>query len=264
MSLIPLGDTAGKFLADDHSVPAISIAFTRFLLGAALVAPFISKAAAALFLDWRVWFRALLITGGITCIVTALSTEPLPNVFGAFFVGPIISYILSVTLLKEARSPLRAALLGIGFCGVLLVVKPGFGMTAGLGYAVLAGCFYGSFLTASRWLAHLGRPIDMLFTQLAISALITAPFGLLYMPPLTATLTTLGLLSALGSMLGNLLLLHAYRLAPASRLAPFVYFQLIAATILGWVFFADIPDSITLIGLFTLITSGFASALIRR
>ena len=65
-------------------------------------------------------------------------------------------------------------------------------------------------------------------------------------------------------MAGNLLLIVAYRMAPASTLAPFVYFQLIAATLLGWAVFNDWPDAITLIGLALLISTGIGSAILKR
>ena len=60
-------------------------------------------------------------------------------------------------------------------------------------------------------------------------------------------------------MLGNLFLILALRMAPASRLAPFVYFQLVAATALGWAVFGTLPDGLTLGGLAILLLSGLAS-----
>ena len=70
-------------------------------------------------------------------------------------------------------------------------------------------------------------------------------------------------LSALFSMLGNLILLYAYKLAPATRLAPLVYFQLLAAVILGWVFFDTLPAMLTWIGLLIVMGAGLASIRLR-
>ena len=64
-------------------------------------------------------------------------------------------------------------------------------------------------------------------------------------------------------MLGNLMLLYAYRIASATQLAPLVYFQLIAAVILGWVIFGDLPDSLTWAGLAVIIAAGLGSARLR-
>ena len=105
MCLIPAGDTAGKILGEAQGVHPVFIAWSRFAIGAILLAPFVTTAMPMrLFLDWRVWLRALLVVGGITSILTALRTEPMANVFGAFFVGPILSYFLSC-LLYTSPSP---------------------------------------------------------------------------------------------------------------------------------------------------------------
>lgn len=263
MALIPSGDAAGKLLGEAGVAPAFT-AWSRFALGAALLAPFVLHLTPArLFLDWRVWLRGLLIAGGIVSILTALRTEPIANVFGAFFVGPMVAYLLSVWLLREAFSAARVVLLVLGFLGVTLVVKPGFGMTPGLGFAVLAGVFYGAYLTASRWLADVARPRAMLISQLLVGALVLAPAGLPATPEITPRVGALTAASALGSMLGNLCLILALRMAPATRLAPFVYTQLIAATVLGWAVFGVWPDPLTLAGLGVVLVSGMATLALR-
>lgn len=264
MSLIPAGDMAGKLLTGTYGAAPIYLAWSRFALGLLMLMPFVPAAAWRLLANWRIWFRALLLAGGILSIQSALRTEPLANVFAAFFVGPILSYALSALLLREPVTMLRSALMLLGFGGVLLVVRPGFGGSPGLLLALLAGCFYGGFLTASRWLSPLGSPLALSLTQLAIAGLVLMPFGLSALPSFSPQVAALTLASALGSMLGNLLLLVAYARAPATRLAPLVYFQLAAATGLGWAVFGDLPDLWTWAGLSLVLGAGLASALLRR
>ena len=266
MSLIPLGDTAGKLLVTEHGFYPFFLAWSRFALGAVMVFCIMPRGQLdmRLFLDWRIWLRGLLITFGISSILTALQTEALPTVFGAFFVGPILSFFLSAWLLKEPITKAQTALLLVGFGGVMFVVKPGFGMTPGIGFAVLAGLCYGSFLTANRWLANVAPPRALLLSHMLIGTFVLAVPGLSHIPDFTMEITALTLLSAFASMAGNLLLIVAYRMAPASKMAPLVYFQLIAATLLGWAVFNDLPDTFTMIGLGVLIASGLGSALLKR
>jgi len=266
MSLIPLGDSAGKLLTTRHGASPVFVAWSRFAIGALLLVPFLERRHydARALVDGRAVFRGLLIVGGIVSILTALRTEPLPNVFGAFFAGPILSFVLSALLLREPVRAVQVALLALGFLGVLLVVKPGFGMTAGLGFAVLAGAFYGSYLTTSRWLADAWPPRTLLLSQLVTGTVVLAPFGLAALPAPSQGVAALVLLSAGASMAGNLLLILAYKIAPASRLAPFVYFQLAAATVYGIAIFGDVPDPVSWAGLTLLVISGFASLLLRR
>ncbi|WP_247716915.1 DMT family transporter [Gymnodinialimonas ceratoperidinii] len=270
MALIPAGDTAGKFLtAGLHSggtpVAPFFVAWSRFALGAIMVAPFVAHLVEPrLFADWRIWARALLVACGITSILTALSTEPIANVFAAFFVGPIVSWLLSVWLLREPFSTARFGLICLGFAGVLLVVKPGFGMTPGMGFAILAGMFYGGYLVMSRWISNVARPRALLFSQLVIGALIRTVPGLSAMPTLTVPVAGLTLVSAACSMLGNLLLIIAYRRAEASRMAPFVYTQLVWGTLFGALVFGALPDGLALAGIALLLISGLASLAIRE
>ena len=266
MSLVPLGDSAGKLLVDRHGAAPVFVAWSRFALGALLLLPFLESRhfRRAWFTDWRLGLRAAFIVGGIVSILTALRTEPLPNVFGAFFIGPLASYVLSVLLLGERVGPARTVLLLLGFGGVLLIVRPGFGMTPGLGLAVLAGLFYAGYLVSSRWLSGVAPPRSLMLTQLLFGSLVLLPFGAAALPPLSLPVAGLTLASAAASVAANLLLVAAYRTAPATRLAPFVYFQLVAATGWGWLIFGDLPDPLTWTGLALLAGSGFASLLLRR
>ncbi len=266
MSLIPAGDSAGKILTSGMGVAPVFVAWSRFAIGALMVLPFLPHGTWGLMRDWRLWLRAATLAAGITCIQTALQTEAIANVFAAFFIGPMVSYLLAALFLRERITLLRSALILLGFFGVLLVVRPGMGGGTGgpgLLFAVAAGLFYGVFLTMSRWLSDLAPPLALTFTQLAMSAVMLLPLGLMNLPAATLPVAGLATASALFSMLGNLLLLYAYRRAPATRLAPLVYFQLIAAVLLGLFLFSTLPDALTWAGLAVIIAAGITSARLR-
>jgi len=265
-SLVVFGDTAGKLLTGGGASP-VFVAWSRFALGAVLLLPFsgLKRAELVHFLDWKVVLRVLFIVGGICCILTALRTEPIADVFGAFFIGPVVSYLLAVVFLGERISPLRTVLLLLGFAGVMLVVKPGFGATPGIALALLAGCFYGAYLTMTRAVAGHYRPRFLLVSQLIIGAAVLTPLGA------TATWPEAGwpaaglvLLSALGSAAGNYILVFANRIASATVIAPLIYSQLIAATAVGVLVFGDWPDAVALTGLCVIAASGFGTLLAVR
>lgn len=264
MSMIPAGDTAGKLLLSQHDASPFFVAWSRFLFGSLIALPLVGADTLRIMLNWRIWLRALLLALGIISIQSALALAPIADVFAAFFIGPIFSYVLSVFLLGERVTPLRTAFMALGFIGVLLVVRPGFNMGPGMGYAFLAGLSYGAFLTASRWLSPIARPGSLLFSQLFLSAMILTPFCWHLTPVLTLPVISLTLASAVFSMAGNFLLLFAYARAPAATLAPFIYFQLISAVVLGWVVFNELPDGFTWAGLSLIISAGIASATLNR
>lgn len=260
MAFIPLGDTAGKLMMQQDVSP-IFVAWSRALIGALLLFPFSGIRATEIihFLNWRIVLRALLFVCAVNSILKGIETDPIANVFGAFFIGPILSYFLAALLLKEKITKLRSVLLLIGFVGALMVIKPGFGMTIGLAYGVLAGVFYGCMLVANRWLAGSYRPRFILFSSLVIGTLAMTPFSYDSIPSINTNLSLLILLSALASALGNLLIIEANRRLPTSVVAPFVYFQLIAATFFGFIVFNNLPDRSSLLGLLILVCSGFAA-----
>lgn len=265
VTLIVIGDTAGKQLTQLDFDPMF-IAWSRFALAALLMLPFCGLKREELrhLINWRILLRSLLIVSAISFILTALKTEQIANVFGAIFVGPIVAYFLSATLLKEHITFVRSTLLLISFIGVLLVVKPGFGISTGIGFALLAGCCHGSYLAATKWLAQDYRPRFLLISQLIVGAIILLPFNI--SKNIDATLFSLEistllliLISAMGSAMGNLLIALASRTTPASIIAPLIYSQILAATIVGYYVYGDLPDIIGLLGLFIILFSGMAS-----
>ncbi len=265
MTLIVMGDAAGKGLAGAGFNPFF-IAWSRFALGAVLLFPFCGLTRTDLpnLLDRHVFLRACLIAAAICSILTALKTEPIANVFGGFFIGPVVAYFLSAMILKERITWRRTVLLAISFIGVLLVVKPGFGMTSGMGFAVLAGCLHGSYLIATRNLAGHYRPRFLLISQLLIGSVILLPLSIGSLPAVSISAVILVVISALGSALGNLLLVLVNRDTPANVIAPLIYSQLLAATLIGLLVFSDWPDALSLAGLVIIMSAGFSSFLLAR
>ncbi|MCM2562536.1 DMT family transporter [Lutimaribacter sp. EGI FJ00015] len=266
VTCVVLGDTAGKLLTSG-GVDPFFVAWSRFALAALVLLPFSGLTRRELpgLLNWRVLVRGLFIACGITSILTALKTEPIANVFGAFFIGPVVSYVMAIVFLRERPSATRGVLLALGFAGVMLVVKPGFGATPGMGFALLAGTFYGAYLVMTRTVAGSYRPRFLLISQLLIGSVALTPFAATAdLPALDIRLALLLSLSALGSALGNFLLVLANRRAEASLIAPLVYSQLISATVLGVVVFGDWPDWVALAGLLVIAASGLASLIVGR
>ena len=266
MLCIPLGDAAGKLLSNFYATEPYFIAWSRFLLGASLLLIVMAgkNLKLQLLLDWRIWLRGSFVTGGILSILTALSTEPISNVFAAFFIGPIVSYFGSALFLGEAINKSRTLLLFIGFCGVLMVVKPAVNLSAGIGFAFLAGLFYGCFLISSKWLAGQASSKQLLLSQLLVGSLLLTPVGVQSIPEFSLDIALLVLLSAVASAVGNLLLIIANQREDASKLAPLIYTQLLAATAYGIFIFNTYPDKWSLLGLFIICISGFAAFFITK
>ena len=64
--------------------------------------------------------------------------------------------------------------------------------------------------------------------------------------------------------MGHYLLIRAYQYTPASILAPFSYFEIVSATVLGVAVFGDSPSALTWVGVVVIITSGVFTSLQER
>lgn len=264
MTFIPIGDAASKILSNSHAVAPSFIVWARFFVGAILILPFVPRRAWKVFKNPLAWLRGLLLAIGISFVTQAVAREELANVFGAFFVAPIVSYLLAWVFLREVITIQRSALMVVGFAGIMLVAKPGFGFTPGMAFALAAGTTYGIFLTVSRVASPQEDARGLLVSQLVIAGFLTLPLGLTHWHSVTGETVGLVFISGAASMLGNLLLIIAYGMAPATRLAPVVYFQLAAAMALGLILFSQFPDAIALAGIVLVVISGVASAFLRR
>lgn len=266
LSLIPVGDTAGKMLGTQGEDP-LFIAWSRLLVGFVLMLPLsrLRLKEIKLFYNWKLLIRAALFCCAVFSILTALKTKPIADVFGIFFVGPIVAYFLAAVVLKEKVNLTRSLMLFIGFIGVLLVVKPSVNMDSGTFYALLAGTCYGCMLVCNRWLVGNYRPRLILLSTLLVGSIALTPIAVTTIPDqFDANLIGLVLISSLASAIGNLIIIEASRHLEASIVAPFVYSQLIAATALGIFVFKEWPDLISAMGLIIIFSSGVFSFLLSK
>jgi len=274
MVLIPVGDAIAKFLSNTTEYSAPFLAWARFSLGACILLPLALLKRSATRLSTAFYakqsVRGLLIALTVVTIIKAVSLSPIAEVFGCFFIGPVLSVILSVFLLGERARLSEWLSVILGFAGVLLVVQPAFlGVSAppvttvevvvdrtGLYWALLAGVFYGLFLVATRWAADIGDPLAQVTMQFTIAALILAPFAITELLEFGVVSLLLLTTMAVTSVLANYFSIQALARANAAALAPVVYMQVVAATLLGIVMFDESLGFIAGLGLVVIVLSG--------
>jgi drug/metabolite transporter (DMT)-like permease len=174
-----------------------------------------------------------------------------------FFTIPLFVSLLSGPLLGEVVGLKRWIAVLAGFCGVLVIMRPGtdsfhWAMLFSLG-ASLSGALYN---IATRKVGG----TDSAETSLFYSGLFGAAGA-----AIPATLNwqwpeaqhwpfLLGM--GLAGTIGHFMLIEAHRLAPASRLAPFIYSQIIWMTIAGYLVFGDVPEVWTFVGAAIVVACG--------
>lgn len=187
---------------------------------------------------------------------------PLPEVTALRFITPVLIVIFAAVLLGERFRLIRLSAVIAGLLGVLIIMWPrltfdasdgalfGVAVTlASAGLAALAQIFVKS-MTGRETTAS----IVFYFTVSGIFAsLVTAPFGWVW-PSLgdAAFLIGTGLVGGIGQLCVTL----SYRYAEASTLAPFTYVTMIWSIIVGYVFFAEVPTTATLLGAALIMAAG--------
>ena len=192
----------------------------------------------------------------------AFTTIPLAEVYAPFFLTPILVTLMSMFILGEPVGWRRLTAVAVGFAGTLLVVKPGFrelhlGHLAAAGVAVVGAIS----MIIMRMIGHSERRVSLVGVvmtgALIVSAILTVP--VFRLPSLSA----LGHILAIGVFGGisQFTILAATRAAPANRVAPAQYSQIAWAVMLGSVFYAEFPDTLSLFGIALIGLSGLFTLL---
>jgi S-adenosylmethionine uptake transporter len=192
----------------------------------------------------------------------AFTTIPLAEAYALLFLTPILVTLLSLFILSEPVGWRRLTAVGVGFTGMLLVLKPGFrelhlGHLAAAGVAVVGAIS----MIIMRMIGHTERRVSLVGVvmtgALLVSAILTIP--VFRLPSLSALLHVMGI-GVFGGV-SQLTMLAATRAAPANRVAPAQYSQIAWAVVLGSVFYAEFPDTLALFGIALIGLSGLFTLL---
>ena len=254
-----VADSIVKWLCRDYSVVQVSFAtMIAALLPALALLPKTGGLRALRPNNWRlVLLRALLIAVDSVLIFYAFSVLPLVQVYAIVFTEPFMLTALSVLLLAEVAGKQRWLAIGVGFLGVLVMLRPGL-LPLGLGHlAAFAATIAWTFsLVVLRRIASSESSACLLVSVLVATAAGVAPFVPFDYTPFS--LADLALVGVAGIMagLGHLALIRGLRRATASAVAFFQYTLMLWGLIFGWVLFGDWPDTFMFVGAGVIVASG--------
>ena len=192
--------------------------------------------------------RALTLVCATIVAFTALHYLPLGQVTAIQFAAPLVVALVAGPLLGEVMGLGKALAIAAGFVGVLVVTRPGAAMHPAVFLAMTLPFLNAAYVLATRGLAGRDRPLTTLFYSGAVGAVVMLPvLPFVWVTPPGPVWLAMAGMGALATM-GHYLLIQAHERAPASTLAPFMYTQLVGATLLGWLVFGDAPDRWTLLG----------------
>ena len=187
----------------------------------------------------------------------SISVISLSKALTLAFIAPLVVVSLSPFFLKEKVGKKRWIAVILGFLGSIIVIRPGFiEFNIATLAAIGTGLFYGFYLIVTRMLSESDNPLLTLLYTGIVGALIgssVVPF--VWVHPTVSEWIMLFLVGLFASI-GHLLLILSLRLAEASKLAPFGYFEIIPNIIIGYYFFYNFPNLLDLFGLSFIVVSG--------
>ena len=265
-------DASGKWVMN-AGVPLLVLSWFRYAVHLALVLALVLPARGlGVFRSKKP--REQILRGGSMFLATlmfftTLSYIPQAEATAINFLAPLLVLSAAPWVLKEPARLSRFVAAGIAFIGVIIVIRPGGGLDpVGTVFGLLTACCFAVQFIATRRVAG-DDPFTSLIWSGAVGTIcltLALPFIL---PPALPVLKALAPLdwvvlisTGITGGLGHLFQIGAYRRAPASTLAPFVYLQIISATSVGWLVWGHFPDPLTWLGIAIICASGIGIGLI--
>ena len=256
----------------------------------AMVLALVALAAAAVGLRLRpkrigaVLARSSIHAVGMVIYFGALAFLPVAQVAAGLFTAPIFVLLIGRFAYGHAIGPVRVAAVAVGFLGVVLVLGPEAmaGATVAAAVPVLAGAFYALGNIATREWCE-GESAVVLtagfFLVLGLFGLIGV--GVLTLLPLPVAEGTAGFVTrgavvpsagfwvwtfvqAVGSLVGVGMMVRAYQIAEAGRVAVLEYLVLPASAFWGWVLWGEVLAPLAAGGMALIAVSGAMIALRAR
>jgi drug/metabolite transporter (DMT)-like permease len=259
LCLAALSGALMKVLTDSMSPPLVS--WFRFAGYALLLVPVaLWRVGPACFRPARPLVqvaRGLMLAAGNTAFLYGVRHVDYANAISILYIYPFIMVALSAWVLGEPVS--RSACLGVvgGFSGVLLVVRPDLtGIDPAAMFILFTGTMVALQMLFNRKLGVLSDPVVVsLWGALAATAALSLAVPFVWRVPTADQMLLIAALAVL-TALSQTLMITAMSMASTDKIAPFTYFEIIAAVIFGLAIFGTLPDTLSWVGMALIITSG--------
>jgi drug/metabolite transporter (DMT)-like permease len=252
-------DTIAKYLLRTYPLPPLIWAryVVQMAFMVALLAPRMGWGLVRTSHPWLQILRGVLLVVSSVFFYLSLTFLPMAEAAAITFVGPVLVTALSGPMLGERITPRQWVAVGLGFVGVLIIIRPGGGLLTPTAIFPLCSALAFSFYQIiTRKIVGRENPLTTLFYTALVGTAVTS-LGLPFAWH-TPTLEQVPLIMAIGLLggFGHFLLIRAVTQASPSALAPFIYVQLIWSTVLAFIAFGEFPNSGSLLGMLVIVSAG--------
>jgi len=172
--------------------------------------------------------------------VYAIAMLPLATVFAIEFTMPVWTALLAIPILGERLNRGRTVMLVLGLAGILVILKPGFGVVHPAALVMLAGSFaYASTMIATKRLSGSDSALAVVFYMSVVQlplAFVPALPG--WVAPALVDLPWILAIGAAG-LSAHYCLTRAMRIADATLVVPIDFLRLPLIAVVGMLFYSE-------------------------
>lgn len=233
------------------------IVFLRFALIGLIILPFaIRKGAVRTRRPLGHLGRGVVGLIGFSCMVYAISHAPLATVTSIAFTRVIFTVIFAILIFNEVVGWRRWTAVVVGFLGVLVMIRPGAApLDLALVSALVNALAIAGVIVFLKFLSRTEAPEAMVlyFSLFGAVAMLVPAIAVWRWPDLWGW--GLVLFIAASGAIAQSCNVRGWAMGEASAMAPFSYFQLIFAGLLGFFLFFEVPDVWTFVGAAIIVAS---------
>jgi len=205
---------------------------------------------------WHV-LRTVFAIGAMFGFFYGLANMPLVNALTLGYTAPLIVTALSALFLRDAVGWRRWTAVVFGFCGVVIMLRPGSGEISAATFAVLLAAFcYACQAIAARKLSISESTLALSFWVIIGPLLVSAAMldgDNWLQPDLAGWILLFG--AGFCSVIAWVGFMNGYRAVSPAHLAPLEYTALVGGAIAGYVIWNEVPDRWVITGAAVIITS---------
>ena len=202
-------------------------------------------------------FRGVLLATEISVMVTGFTFLGLVESLAIFSAYTLIVAALSGPILGETVGWRRWLAIGVGFCGVLIILKPGMGVFSPYAIIpVMAAFMFALYSLLTRYVARLDSTATSFFWTGVMGCIVMTMVGAFHFENMTAIDWVLMLCLCCTGATGHWLLIRCYEVAEASAVQPFTYLQLVFGSTIGVLVFGEVIKPNVAIGAVLVVSAG--------
>lgn len=202
-------------------------------------------------------FRGVLLAAEICIMVTAFTLLGLVESLAIFSAYTLIVAALSGPILGESVGWRRWAAIGVGFCGVLIILQPGIGVFSPYAIIpVISAFLFALYSLLTRYVARLDSTATSFFWTGVMGCVLMTMVGAFHFENMTSNDWVLMLCLCCTGATGHWMLIRCYEVAEASAVQPFTYLQLVFGSTIGVLIFGEAVKLNVAVGAAIVVTAG--------